>query len=788
MNYLIVVNDLDKKRIIKEMSVKPDFFSYKVIGIKEFKKKLFFEYTDKSILYLVEKYQLSKDIAEIYLENLYYLIGFEEEVVNEKIIFLQKLYQELLEKKLLVTNPLWIDNLKKEKIIFYHIKLNKFINYIIHKCKALTEVEIIKHQPLEKSNIEIKEYPTIENEVVGIMNEICQKIKSGIPVSNIYLTNLSQDYRKLFQLYGKIFHIPFTLYEKENLYSSILVKEFITEYQNSGEEAIYKLKQKYKKSKEQEVINKIIEVMNRYAFIKETRRKKIFIIDDLKKLTIKKEQNINSIHEIDFFENEIPSNSVLFLVGMVEGNFPKIYKDEKYLSEKENKLLGWDTIVEQNELEKEYCIQKLQTFPNLFLSYPRKNGKMDLYPSRLIETLNLKVQKNEAEIYHHSHLFNQLELSKKLDSYQKYGKKPSNLSSLLCMYPQIPYRKYNNAYQLFSSQPSKVKTVSYSAIDVFFHCAFRYYLQYVLRLNVYEETFYQKIGTLFHDIIKESYDSNFIFDISWNQNISKILIKNAKERFFLSKLKQDLKRVLNILKIQENDQNFTVVREKQVSLEIENMNLVGIIDKIFMKKKDGKTLISIVDYKTGTPNLNLDHAIYGLNLQLPIYLLLIQSLSIENPQIIGFYFQKILPTLPISDSIHTEEELKKQQLKLQGYSIDEEDILKEFDANYENSKYIAGLKKSSKGFYAYSKIWNEKQFQKIKQITLEKLKSAINEISLNNFQINPKRIGNKLIGCEHCNYQDICFYKEKDVQNLKEQKVAEFLGGNKNANMDERTK
>ena len=97
MNYLIVVNDLDKKRIIKEMSVKPDFFSYKVIGIKEFKKKLFFEYTDKSILYLVEKYQLSKDIAEIYLENLYYLIGFEEEVVNEKIIFLQKLYQELLE-------------------------------------------------------------------------------------------------------------------------------------------------------------------------------------------------------------------------------------------------------------------------------------------------------------------------------------------------------------------------------------------------------------------------------------------------------------------------------------------------------------------------------------------------------------------------------------------------------------------------------------------------------------------------------------------------------------------
>ena len=94
---------------------------------------------------------------------------------------------------------------------------------------------------------------------------------------------------------------------------------------------------------------------------------------------------------------------------------------------------------------------------------------------------------------------------------------------------------------------------------------------------------------------------------------------------------------------------------------------------------------------------------------------------------------------------------------------------------------------SSKGFYPYSKVLSEQKLQKLEQITLDKIKEAIRDIQNENFSINPKRLSNNLIGCAYCNYQSICFRKEKDIVNLKELKASEFLGSDNIANMDERT-
>ena len=43
MEYLIVVNDLDKKRIIKEVSKHSSFFKGKIMGYKELIKHLYFD-------------------------------------------------------------------------------------------------------------------------------------------------------------------------------------------------------------------------------------------------------------------------------------------------------------------------------------------------------------------------------------------------------------------------------------------------------------------------------------------------------------------------------------------------------------------------------------------------------------------------------------------------------------------------------------------------------------------------------------------------------------------------
>ena len=107
-----------------------------------------------------------------------------------------------------------------------------------------------------------------------------------------------------------------------------------------------------------------------------------------------------------------------------------------------------------------------------------------------------------------------------------------------------------------------------------------------------------------------------------------------------------------------------------------------------------------------------------------------------------------------------------------------ENILEEFDITYKDSNMIKSLKTSPKGFYSYSKILNEKELDLLEQIVSKKIEEAEKNILSGNFNINPKRIGDNLKGCEYCKYRELCYLKEEDIVNLKEYKDLSFLDNN----------
>ena len=190
-----------------------------------------------------------------------------------------------------------------------------------------------------------------------------------------------------------------------------------------------------------------------------------------------------------------------------------------------------------------------------------------------------------------------------------------------------------------------------------------------------------------------------------------------------------------------------------------------------------------MENKTGNPSLDLTNINYGLGLQLPIYLYLLKK---ANPaiNIIGFYLQKILPSLITNDHTKTLASQKRNLLKLQGYSISDEALLNKFDKTYIDSELIKGMKVGNNGFYHYSKTLTKTHMDKITNIideigglniTLEN--EAITNIKDNNFTINPKKIGNENVGCAFCKFKDICYMNEKDIVRLKEIDNLDFLGG-----------
>ena len=58
----------------------------------------------------------------------------------------------------------------------------------------------------------------------------------------------------------------------------------------------------------------------------------------------------------------------------------------------------------------------------------------------------------------------------------------------------------------------------------------------------------------------------------------------------------------------------------------------------------------------------------------------------------------------------------------------------------------------------------------------EKINEVIKAIENTNFNINPKRIKDEVVGCKFCKFKDLCFRKEEDIWDLKLAVFKEIVG------------
>ena len=201
------------------------------------------------------------------------------------------------------------------------------------------------------------------------------------------------------------------------------------------------------------------------------------------------------------------------------------------------------------------------------------------------------------------------------------------------------------------------------------------------------------------------------------------------------------------------------------------------------KEEEGRTILAIIDYKTGSTDINLKYIPFGLSMQLPVYLYLSSNIKeINNPTIGGFYLQKVLPANPVISLEKTIEKQKKENLLLNGYSNSDKDILKEVDNTYVNSNVIKslGLKKDG-DFYSYSKVLDNEQISNLINTTNQKIEEAIDSICDAKFDINPKIDNDKNLSCQYCDYKDICFRTKKDEISITPDTKLSFLGGDLDA-------
>lgn len=777
-NKILIINDYAKNTLLKKIN---KLLNIKIITLSELKKNYIYDYDYKSVLYVSNKYNYIPSIARKYIENTYYI---NNEYKSRKIELLTKIKNDLEENNLLIKNNLYRKFLNNKDIVLYNLKyVDKYYLNIIEELSSTNNI-ITYNEEKETSVKKIYRCNNSEEEISFVCSKICELIKSGIDINNIKLTNVKSDYTYIIRKIFKLFNIPINIKSDESIKSTMIVKKFKELYNENISEVMDKISELITNNYEKDIYKSILNVVNKYSDSNYMDVKEI-LFDDIDNIKIKRDELKNAVNIIDFKSDLISDNDYVFLINFNEGIIPINHKDEDYLNDIEKNNLGIDTSFTLNEKETNEVIETIKTTNNLILTYSEYNQNNKIYVSSAYSSDILEEEKVNLN-FNNSNNYNKLRLLSEKDDNNKYGTLSSDLLTLSTHYKDEPYLTYNNKYKKISNNKLKNYlnnglTLSYSSMNTFYQCSFRYYLDNILRVNKYEERFDAVLGSIFHEILSECFiNDDYDVILNYEKLISESTYPfNKSEKFFLENLKNELLLIIDTIKEQLK---YTSLKqsmyEKEIKIDISSdvkVTFKGFVDKILYDEFNGEKIVVIIDYKTGNPLLNINNSIYGLDMQLPVYIYLIKN-EIKNVRIGGFYLQKILSNV-------SNIQKRKESLKLQGYSNEDIDILEKVDSSYENSCVIKSLRTTQNGFYSYSKIINDEQIDTLYNIVESKVKEARDKILNTEFDINPKEMDDKNIGCKFCKYKDICYMTSSDIVKLKKIDNV-FSEVNDNAKMD----
>ena len=772
---VVITNEFNKIELLKKINVEKKFNNNKFLGFKELKKKLFFDYDDRALEYIINKYNVNINIAKIYLDNLYFL----KDIDDEKVKFLNELRRELDEQNLLIYDDKFRKYMLNQKVIVYGKDI------LAKEERLILDGIDYKLESIEKNSYKpcVYEAKDICEEVEYVVIEIKKLLKKGININNIKLI-ASKEYYKHLEYYFKLFKVPINIKNSASFLSLSISKEFLKLYDSKElDEVIDYLSSKYSN------VNELITIINKSVQVKGKNIRKEFIKKNLKQAKVSNVVYKNAV-ELHSLEEVYSENDYVFLLGFNIGSYPKVEKDDDFLSDNIKTKLGLDTSLEINKINKDNVINLIYNIPNLSISYSMHGDNGALYPSSLIEDLGLEVKKIDIDKkVSFSKKYSELEYAMDLDNLYKYNDE----SKYLKVYQNnlnIPYREYNNKFTNIDNALLKERleegiNLSYTSLETYNECSFRYYIAKILNLDVFEESFKTIIGDIVHHILEIGINK----DIDIEKEIS-LFIKELdfefkeRELFYIHVLVKEIDFLLKYLNEQKkvsslNDYLFETELNVEKEYDGVKVNFKGFIDKVMTTKYNDKEVIAVVDYKTGDKNIKLDTLEYGLNMQLPIYLYLLKTSDRFKDSIIaGFYIERVLNNVLNRDKVKSLETLKKDNLRLSGYTNSNETIMSLLDRNYKDSKMIKGLRfKKDGSFYSTSKVLSNEEMNNLIIKVNEIIDDVIKNIVEGNFKINPKVLGGKNIACTYCKFKDICF-KTKDDEVLLEDDTNEVVCDN----------
>ena len=548
-------------------------------------------------------------------------------------------------------------------------------------------------------------------------------------------------------------------------------------------------------------------------------------------------QNVDRVLIGDIGRSRLENVKVLFLTGANDGNIPKAVSGKGIISDLDREFLcdkGIElapTPRQQMYTQRQYLYMNLcKPSDALYLSYcrVRTDGK-STRPSYLIPlikrllpyTVNVLLPEEERVENRVSTRDDALGVLSVLmreyaDIKENYDKTGETFALFTAIGDLEGNRKLlkDSVYRKYLDLPLAEDTVeklypgdlrgSVSSLEAYASCPYRYFLSYGLRIAPASEASIQTSdrGALAHDILKRFTEGLEKDGLDWTSfsdeyaaNVMPGIAKDAAASY-VSGLYHDSKRneynILRLSRLVENSARFIrdqlaagsfkpVASEEPFAMDIamvngKNLHMTGVIDRVDTAPGKEGTYIQIVDYKSGSKDINLSMLTDGRQIQLPLYMYRERE-KLQGTPASMLYFHIQDPMLDISNEAgrqKAEEEFLKK-MKSKGEVLGEEEALALLDKAFEgmppsaSSKYLNVKLKKDGDFDAHSKTLTGSQMDMVLKEAVDIASREAAEILSGKISIDPYRSS-----CDYCPFASACGmdkkipgYKTKSDKNRK---------------------
>lgn len=519
----------------------------------------------------------------------------------------------------------------------------------------------------------------------------------------------------------------------------------------------------------------------------------------------------------------ISDKKVVFLIGAVEGEFPRtpveagVFTDDERVRLKNSLNLPLsDSVEELIAAEKYYAYSAVTAASErLYVSYPAADMRGDpLIPSDIVSELGLSMPELETLNFDTVPVEERLRCKRSAFDYlvSRYRSSSSGIAALKayfradCEYKAIidsvdgaisrrrrAIRDKELPRKLFGDSMS----LSSTKIDVYHKCAFRYFCEYGLRVRERRRAAVDALeyGTLMHYIFETFFgrytrEEYLAMDESAiAQSVSGILdgyidvhfggVEDKTPRFvyLLMRIKSTASKLVVHIVSELSQSDFVPVDfELGVGEDIPeyrvkladglSLNVRGSVDRVDCYDSDGVRYIRVVDYKTGTKEFNISDILYGLNLQMFIYLYAIKNNGTERYGEITpagvLYMPAVSPSVsadPGADAAKIKAEVQKKYA-MKGVLLNDPDVIAHMEHDGKGTYIPAKIKDGEISANAGSLATLEELgavFHRV-DILMRQMASALYEGDVAALPLKGKRYD----GCAYCIYNAVCLREDDD--------------------------